>query len=156
MAAWQVEFCIVPSKVLRTATRPLTPDVLANTRYWEGVPLPPDYRGQLDSIAPRGTSGSPELETWGEEDGNRVDVWSESGMVTNLLARVDVRRLDAKFGAGLLVFVKHLGASLVRGDGVIVEPTIGAFGVALRSAEAWRFANDPAAWLAAQMDGLDA
>jgi hypothetical protein len=63
-------------------------------------------------------------------------------------ARVDVRRLDARFGAMLLQFARVAGAVLVREDGLIVEPNVGAFGAALRSSEAWRYATDPAAYFA--------
>jgi hypothetical protein len=59
-------------------------------------------------------------------------------------ARVDVRRLDSKFGAMLLQFVRTANAVLVRSDGLVVEPLVGAFAAALRSSDAWRFANDPA------------
>lgn len=152
MAVWQVEFEIVPHRVLGTPPGRLAPDALANTRWWSGAPLPADYRARLDGIAPRGAATDPELETWGSQDGNRVDVWSEDGVVQNIRARVDVRRLDARFGAALLVLVRDLRAALVRRDGVVVQPTIGAFGAALRGTAAWSHANDPAAWLAAQAD----
>jgi hypothetical protein len=65
------------------------------------------------------------------------------------MARVDVRRLDSKFGAALLDFVRKAGAVLVRSDGLVVEPIIAAYAAALRSSVAWRFANDPAAFWAA-------
>ena len=155
MAVWQVDFEIIPDRMLRAIPGPLAPRAVATTRWWEGVPLPPDARARLDGMAPRGHSRTPGLETWGTEDGNRVDVWSEGGVVTNVGARVDVRRLDAKFGAALLELVRHLGATLVRRDGVIVAPTIGAFGAALRGAAAWRHANDPAAWAAGQIEDQD-
>ena len=87
-------------------------------------------------------------QTWGREEGDRVDVRSEDGHVTTVTVRVDVRRLDSRFGAALLEFVKRAGAVLVRGDGLVVEPTIGAYAAALRSSDAWTFASDPAAFLA--------
>src|SRR4051812_40472673 len=34
--------------------------------------LPPDYRERLGGLLPVGKSWAPELETWGDEDGNRV------------------------------------------------------------------------------------
>jgi hypothetical protein len=85
---------------------------------------------------------------WGDESGNRVDVWSVGSRVKRVIARVDVRRLDSKFGAALIAFARTANAVFVRGDGLVVEPTIAAYAGALRSSSAWRYASDPAAFLA--------
>jgi hypothetical protein len=71
------------------------------------------------------------------------------------MARVDVRRLDSKFGAALLQFVRTADAVLVRSDGLVVEPTIAAYAGALRNSAAWKFANDPAAQLKKYSDTDD-
>ena len=48
----------------------------------------------------------------------------------------------------LLQFVRTANAVLVRSDGLVVEPLVGAFAAALRSTDAWRFANDHASQIA--------
>ena len=120
--------------------------------WWSGERLPSGYSHQLAALAPAGTAGGPELQTWGSEDGNRIDVWSESGKPVRMSARIDVRRLDAKFGAMLLQFARVADAVLMRRDGLVVEPLVGALGAALRSSEAWQYANDPAGFLASYSD----
>jgi hypothetical protein len=70
-------------------------------------------------------------------------------------ARVDVRRLDARFGAMLLQFARTADAVLVRRDGLVVEPLVGAFGAALRTSEAWQHATDPAAFFASYSEPED-
>ena len=40
------------------------------------------------------SSSASEVQTWGQADSNRVDVWSENGKPTRMTARVDVRRLE--------------------------------------------------------------
>lgn len=149
-----VGFEIIPAKALRGAGV-LSAGVLATTPWWQGVPLPRDCRSWLDGIAPKAPSPDAQLEVWGQADGNRIEVRSGGVEVTNIRAAVDVRRLDARFGAALLVLVRQLGATLVRRDGVVVAPTIGAFGAALRGTSAWRAANDPATWLATHLDDAD-
>lgn len=146
---WQVEFHVVPERVLRGSAGALPAASLLNTRWWEGMPLPLDYAARLDAIAPGGPAAEPGTKRWGDPDGNCLEVRSASGAVTNIVARVDLRRLDTKFSAGLLLLVRHLGAALVRADGPVVEPTIGAFGAALRGTRAWTYANDTAGWIAA-------
>jgi hypothetical protein len=72
-----------------------------------------------------------------------------------MTARVDVRHLDARFGAMLLQFARVADAVLVRRDGLVVEPIIGAFGAALRTSAAWQLTTDPAARPAAYSEPDD-
>ncbi|MEO7965265.1 MAG: hypothetical protein ABIT38_15265 [Gemmatimonadaceae bacterium] len=135
--------------------RALSPSALAAPKGLAGIEwgqveaIPVDYQRQLAAVATPGRSLNADQQTWGVEDGNRIDVWSVEGRAMSVTARVDVRRLDSRFGALLLQFVRGANAVLVRRDGLVVEPIIGAFASALRSSAAWRFANDPAEFLAA-------
>src|SRR4051812_20593786 len=144
MAVWQVEFAIVPRRAL--ATRPSVPlPKLMETDWWSSERLPAGYAQQLAAIAAPGSSPAAERQSWGTEDGNRVEVWFANGQATRMTARVDVRRLDAKFGAMLLQFARVADAVLIRADGLVVEPLVGAFGGALRTSQAWQHASGPAA-----------
>ena len=154
MAVWQVEFAIVPKRALATTPRVPLPHVI-DTDWWSTERLPSGYSQQLAAIAPAGSSSTPELQTWGQEDGNRVDIWFENGKAARMIARVDVRRLDAKFGAMLLQFARIADAVLVRRDGLVVEPLVGAFGAALRTSPAWQYATDPAAYFASYAEPED-
>jgi hypothetical protein len=154
MAVWQVDFAIVPRRALVTAPRAPLSRIL-DADWWTNERLPPGWSQQLAAIAPAGPSRATELQTWGEQNGNRVDVWFESGRAARMIARVDVRNLDTKFGAMLLQFARLADAVLVRGDGLIVEPSVGAFGAALRTSAAWQYASDPAAHLASYSEPED-
>lgn len=154
MAVWQVEFAIVPRRLLTGKARVAVPQVI-DTDWWSSEGLPSDYARHLAAVVPLGSSEATELQTWGEADGNRVDVWSENGKAARMTARVDVRRLDARFGAMLLQFARVANAVLVRRDGLIVEPNVGAFGAALRSSLAWQHATDPAAHFASYSEPDD-
>ena|SRR5580765_1042927 len=154
MAVWQVEFAIVPRRALGAQPRVALPQVM-DTDWWSTERFPAAYSQQLAAIASPGSSGTAELQTWGAEDGNRVEVWFENGKATRMTARVDVRRLDTRFSAMLLQFARVAGAVLVRRDGLVVEPVVGGFGAALRSSEAWRYATDPAAFFASYSETED-
>ena len=145
MAAWQVEFHVVPKRALAAAPAPLTADALRATPWWAAATLPAGYREWLDATAIPDRLPPPGLEAWGDAEGNRVEVSSAAGRVTGVRVLVDVRRLDAKFAAGLLTFVRAADAALVRADGLVVEPTAGGFGLALRGSAAWRAVQSPAA-----------
>ena len=151
MAAWQVDFSIIPRRAL-AAARLAKRVPSADAEWWAADVLPADYQRKLGAVASPASSGGASLQSWGPEDGNRVDVWSVDGRVKMVTARVDVRRLDSKFGAMLLQFVRTANAVLVRSDGLVVEPLVGAFAAALRSSDAWRFANDPASHFASYVE----
>jgi hypothetical protein len=154
MADWQVEFLIIPRRALVShgALDISATDVSA----WSTTnALPADYQKRLGAVASAGPSPSEDLQTWGPPDGNRIEVRSENGRVSAVKARVDVRRLDSTFGAALLQFVRTAQAVLVRSDGLVVEPQIAAYANALRSAPAWRFANDPAEFIRKYRDTGD-
>ena len=151
MRDWQVEFSIVPRRALATAgVAALRPS--ADASPWSAERLPLGYQSKLAAVSPLAPSSNEDVQSWGPEDGNRLDVWSVDGRATKVTARVDVRRLDAKFGAMVLQFARTANAVLVRSDGLVVEPMVGAFSAALRSSAAWRFANDPSAQLASYLD----
>ena len=154
MTVWQVEFAIVPRRALAANPGVARPQLM-ETDWWSAEHLPSGYARQLAAVAPVGASSTTELQTWGEEDGNRVDLWSEGGKPARMIARVDVRRLDARFGAMLLQFVRIADAVLVRRDGLVIQPVVGAFGAALRSSAAWQYASDPAAYLASYSEPED-
>jgi len=151
VAAWQVEFSIVPRRALAAAgAAALRPS--ADTEWWAADVLPAGYQGKLSAVASPASSPSANVQSWGPEDGNRLDVWSVDARATKVTARVDVRKLDARFGAMVLQFARTADAVLVRSDGLVVEPVVGAFAAALRNSAAWRFANDPAAHFASYLD----
>ncbi len=155
MAAWQVDLFVLPRRAIATASQPITQAALEQTDWWDGVPFPADYAVRLAAVASAtpASLGSAGHERWGSEEGNRVDVWSARAKVMRVTVSVDVRRLDSKFGAALITFVRSAGAVLVRRDGLIVEPMIGAYAGALRGSSAWRYASDPAAFLASYAEG---
>jgi hypothetical protein len=151
MADWQVEFSIIPRRALATGgAAALRPP--AGAGPWSAALLPADYRGKLAAVAPPASSSNADVQSWGPEEGNRIEVSFVDGRATKVIARVDVRRLDSKFGAMLLQFARTADAVLVRSDGLVVEPLVGAFAAALRNSAAWRFANDPAAQFASYRD----
>ena len=124
MAAWQASFAIIPSRT-----------------------YPADYQRRLDAVAPRAPSWSNEIQIWGMEDGNRIDLYLENGAPHDGLIRIDLRDPDPAFIRGTLAFLAASGCGLESEDGHWVEPNEGEFLVALRGSRAFRFVEDPARYL---------
>jgi hypothetical protein len=141
MAPWQVEFHVVPRRALSSPDAPGS-SPRADAHSWTSHALPTDYQRRLGGITPPSDASPSDVQSWGPADGNRIEIRSESGRARDVRALVDVRRLDAKFGAMLIQFVRTADAVLVRSDGLVVEPQIAAYAAALRSSEAWRFSSE--------------
>ena len=124
MAAWQCDF------------------EFRSTRPW-----PTDYRARLDQIAPRGASWSAGLETWGADDGDRIDVWLRDGGPQDGLMRLDVRNLDPNFIGGALEVLEDLGAEIRDSAGAVIEPNLAQVMLAVRRSAAFRFVADPEDYL---------
>jgi hypothetical protein len=155
MAPWQVNFQVVPHRAIAAAPRPLTAEIVRDTEWWAVGAALPDLRERLATVARPAAGAAPGAERWGDPEGNGVEVQRVNGRVTRIIARVDVRKLDPKFGAALLGFVRSAQSVLVREDGWVAEPTVGAFSGALRGDPAWAFANEPGPLRIARNEEMD-
>jgi hypothetical protein len=142
-APWQVTFQIIPHRAMVAAPRALNADIVRDTDWWGIGVVPPDLRERLATIAGPAARTTPGVERWGNVEGNGVDVQLAGARVSRITAYVDVRKLDSKFAAALLGFVRSAQSVLVREDGWVAEPTVGAFSGALRGHPAWKYAAEP-------------
>src|SRR3954471_23172755 len=124
MALWQVDFALVPRRALTTAAAELRDEAVLDVDWWADSVLPSNYAARIDAFASPAKSWADDLRTWGVEDADRVDIWSDGDSPRQMHVRFDVRKLDAKFAAGVLAFAKAAGAVLVRDDGWVAEPTV--------------------------------
>ena len=144
MAPWQVIFHVVPHRAMANAPRLLDADVVATTDWWSASGGAGELRDRLGVLIGPPARTTPTLESWGDADGNGVDVQLSSGRIARVIAHVDVRKLDPKFGAALLGFARSMQSVLLRADGWVTEPTVGGYTSALRGDPAWKHANEPA------------
>jgi len=108
--------------------------------------LPSDYRTALDGVLPRGASWTTDLEVWGVDDSDRIDVWNAGE--PEMFARFDLRKWDMDLYERFLVFVRAANGRLRTADnGNDVELTSGGFIHALRSSPAAQFVENPEAYL---------
>lgn len=120
MAEWQATFQLVPTRG-----------------------FPAEYRERLDQIGPRIRSWSRNVEWWGSEDGDRIDVLLERGWPMEGLIRIDLREPNAEFIDAVLGFAADAGCRLLDEHGREIEPAVGEFMLALRGTRAFRFVEDP-------------
>jgi len=145
MAPWQVIFHVVPHRAMAKAPRVLDAAIVATTEWWSTGAGTRELRDRLGALIGPPSHTSTTIERWGNADGNGVDVHLANGRIVRIIAHVDVRKLDPKFGAALLGFARSMQSVLLRADGWVAEPTVGAYSAALRGDPAWAHANEPKA-----------
>lgn len=143
MALWQVDFALVPRRALESARAELRSADVMDVDWWGDAMLPSKYAARIAQFAAPAKSWADDLQTWGKDDGDRIDVWSDDGSPRQVHVRVDVRKLDAKFAAGLLGFARAAGAVLIRDDGWVVEPTVNGLSTAIKTSKAWQLQENP-------------
>jgi hypothetical protein len=138
MAAWQCGFLLGPSREASTTLLSGTP---------EGVWSNADQIGAICDVADiflkRGTSWSPEIRVWGEEDSTCLEMIYESGDIREILLRIDLRGIDSARLAPVLLGLQRANVLLVGEDGRITEPNVPAVFEALKRSPAWAFVQDP-------------
>ena len=131
MAVWQADFEVV-----------LSPDG-----------LPADYRQRLSQMLPPGQSWHTDLDVWGVEDGDRVNVLMGGPEPPEVVARFDLRAWNPELYQRFLHFVESINASVRNAEtGDAVPLSVEQFTGALQQSRAARFVRDPRAYLESLRD----
>jgi hypothetical protein len=144
VAAWQCDFLLVPASNAGPSDF-AAGDVYAE--WWTAVQPPKGFEAHIAKILPEGRSWSPDLTTWGIEDGTRVDVWREGQRVDSIRVRIDARALDTEVLRDLVALAVYCDAAFLRHDGLFVPATDAAFLSAIGTSAAARFVDDSGAFL---------
>jgi hypothetical protein len=85
---------------------------------------------------------------WGNEEGDRVDVYrNNEGVLRSVLVRLDMRRPRRQFVEAVVGIAAASSCVGVDESGSRVEPTMEAFVAAMGASRAARFVEDPEAFL---------
>jgi hypothetical protein len=78
--------------------------------------LPGGYREALGQLLQPAKSWHPQLEVWGTDEGDRIDVLSSEDGPVEILARFDLRTWDPDLYKRFLAFVSTSGGRLHSAD----------------------------------------
>jgi len=151
MATWQCDFFLLPRrkivKLFGTVPQELEADIFSNTDWWGDYQPPNGYEKMLSTFLAQQQSWDDDLRTWGNEDGNRIDVWLRRGLVQEILIRIDAREIDLRI-------IKNVNDLSVFCDGVVLsantklfEPNFDMFLAEVHGSQAHRFVNNPRGFL---------
>ena len=149
MAAWQYDIRILPRTrlhaILGDVPLHIDRETLESVNWWQGVATP-DFEAAFGALD-RASSWDPEVETWGKEDSDRVDVRSVGGVVSEVFARIDVRSLPDGLLPRLLTFAEEIEGVLVTTGGRVMPPDVDLVWSDLRLSGAANFVRDPEGFL---------
>ena len=97
----------------------------------------------IDGMLVRRKSWSENLVLWGEENGNRIDIFLEEGKIANVNARIDLRQPSVAFLELLLKIARYCGAHFRTEDELDIPAEKERILEAIRHSEAFRFVSDP-------------
>lgn len=151
MATWQFDIHALPSAAVASFYRstPLTiPRAdFDSQEWWKGAATPANLRADLLKLLPQLKSWSSDIEQWGHEDGNRIDVRRENGTIADIFIRVDVRNLSHVFLVNLLELARRNDWLLRTQDERVLRPSLTRLMSAIHKSDAFRFVEDPRAFL---------
>jgi hypothetical protein len=150
MAAWQLDLYLVPRTTMQSdwlVARHIPEEVLEHGEWWRHSEPPPDYTVQFSSLLPWMVPWSPEVQTWGLDEGHRLDVFLENGRPLDIRARIDLRERDVSFVRGLSKFAKDNDLVFITSGSRVVEPEFEAVWSELARSDAALFVHDSDTWL---------
>src|SRR5689334_22135590 len=113
MALWQFQVELAPRERIGGRTE-ISAEEFEAEPWWRDRQPPPDFRERLAALAAPVKSWHEQLLWFGGEDGDRIDVWLESGRVQWVRARIDCRRPTLSFVEGLLRVAGDWSCGLVE------------------------------------------
>lgn len=151
MALWQTDLLLVPRKTLsatdRTVPDRIPPDVLDRADFWNGFVLTEEIERTISSFCPPRRSWSSNLKTWGDEDGNRIDILHSGASVAEVSIRIDVRHMDDNFIEGVIALATYWDCVFVTEALRVLPPVPAELRSAVQESEAHRFVSDPHGFL---------
>lgn len=148
MALWQWDFWILPKDELQKKL-PILPthldqDWFESTTHWESV-SDVELIDFFDSILPRyETPWAANSQSWGSDQGNRIDLRTKDHIVLDLSIRLDLRKLDIKFLTSIIDFSQSTGFIIYAlDDEKLIEPQLDELLMNIQASRKWLFVTDP-------------
>jgi hypothetical protein len=147
MAVWQYEVLLLPKsalvKVFPQIPARLEDRDLEEFDWWDSVSPPSEYADVLGRILPASDTWNKDVQIWGLQDGNRIQVVNEQGHVVEISAFVDVRDLDMAFVNDLAEFALHCNCLILLKDLTLIEPNPYELVSRIEYSPAFQFVRNP-------------
>jgi hypothetical protein len=133
----------------------LPEDGAASLGTWPGHIVIDDLRTRLNEHFQRRSTWHPKLEGWGQEEGDRIDIWREGSGVAELIIRIDVRQVSRIFLKEIVQVARDFRLVVLTDDNRIREPTMEQLRLDILRSDASAFVADPDGFLEGLRDQDD-
>jgi hypothetical protein len=99
-------------------------------------------------ILPETKSWSPFIRTWGDEDGDRVDLCFKENLLEAFFVRIDVRNISVSFLSSICKIAVEWDCLLLLENDLLVSPSVSNLMTAIRPSRSFRFVLDPEGFIA--------
>jgi len=152
MATWQFDLHLLPTDTIvrRYGAVPIfiSSEDFDSINWWASDVAADSLAAGLSSILPMLSSWSPDVRIWGENDGNRVDINVRGDSIAGIFVRVDVRAVSTVFLTGIVTLARRHDLKARSSNGRLLSPTLRQLMEAIYSSPAFRFVENPTAYLA--------
>ena len=155
MATWQFDIHLLPKAgALKHAQGDhIRIDEVDSEEWWRGTDKSA-LRIDLSELLSSAPSWHDDIERWGTEDGDRIELMSDGLLIVDVFIRIDVREISYKFLVQLLEFFRRNSLLLIAEGGAILEPRISDLIAAIRWSTSFRFVSNPTEFLQRLEDEL--
>jgi hypothetical protein len=151
MATWQFDVHLIPRAELLNIFGFLPAKIdkeSFNARnWWHNTKLPNGYREILSSFVPVGSSWCEDIELWGDEEGDRIDVSHDEGRIDAVYVRISAISLNKSFVSCVAQFAQTCDCLILTEDDQLIEPSPDLLGKAVLQSNAARFVANPRKFL---------
>jgi hypothetical protein len=148
MALWQYDTYLIPQSRLleRFGSIPVTvTDEQAQSLHWNAHHQPPtDYAAHLSAFLKPAGSWHEDVQIWGSDLGNRVDVTRKADGVQTMRVRFDARECSASpFLIRIVDWAQYCAGVFLTDEAHVVPPGVRPLLADMRQSPARRFAIHP-------------
>ena len=146
MATWQFDLYLVPQGKVPRGTQRVRAEDFESEDWWRGYTLPQESLDAATNGLTRLAQWTPAIQSWGADDGNRLDVFIGESGVDEVRIRIDARSLDTGFLRRVIALAHNADGVFISADMQVVPPLATEVSAAVRDSDAWRFVQNPSAF----------
>jgi hypothetical protein len=153
MATWQFDVHLLPRAEIITRYRAV-PILISKAEldrgdWWKSVSTMECLESDLSRLLPRLDTWSDQIERWGSEDGNRIEVIREGDTICDVWLRFDVRGSSYAYLSCVVQVARRHDCMLRTEDGKVLRPSVSRLLTEIQGSSAFRFVENPALFLKA-------
>lgn len=151
MATWQFDCHLLPLRAVQeqfvTIPLTITREQFDAIAWWDGAGDTQGVVSDLSKLLPSIPSWSPSIASWGESDGDRIDISCFDGSLDGILVRFDARVMTAGFISPVTQIARARSLLFLTEDQHVLRPSYPELVAALRRSTSFEYVTDPVGFL---------